>query len=161
MENTSIGKKGSSVPKIIPVPAANAAILKDGKILLTERAAHLREAGKWCIPGGHVEPGETWWDAMVREVEEEVGLKVSQGCLLGIYSDPSLTVTPAPYYGEFHGQFVVATFLVTGFGGEVKPNEEVSKWDWFELRSLPFPLLRSHTIRVEDAFRFKGVPFVR
>ena len=147
--------------KVVPVPAANAAVMKEGKILLTRRAANIREPGKWCIPGGHVEVGETWWDAMVREVFEEVGLKVKQASLLGLYSDPQLTITPQPYYGEFHGQFVVATFLVTGFEGQVAPNEEVDEWGWFELKNLPSPMLRSHPIRVKDAFQFQGVPFVR
>lgn len=161
MENQVFGKTPTEDKKIVAVPASNAAILKDGKILLTQRASHIREPGKWCIPGGHVEKGESWWEAMVREVQEEVGLTVVRANLLGLYSDPLLTVTPTSYYGEFHGQFVVATYLVTEFEGSVSPNDEVGEWGWFEASSLPSPLLRSHSIRVEDAFRFQGVPFVR
>lgn len=148
--------------KIIPVPAANAAILNArGEILLTRRSAHIREAGKWCLPGGHVEPGEKWWDALCREVQEETGLIVVKGELLGVYSDPLLTVTPTAYYGDFHGQFVVATFLVTEFSGEVSPNEEVDEWGWFNQSNLPEPFLRSHPVRVQDAWKYRGVPFVR
>lgn len=113
------------------------------------------------MPGGHVEKGENWAAAMIREVYEETGLIVTQSCLLGVYSDPKLTITPSPYYGNFHGQFVVATFLVTGFRGEVKPNHEVDLWGWFQLGELPEPMLRSHTVRIHDALNFKGVPFVR
>jgi 8-oxo-dGTP pyrophosphatase MutT (NUDIX family) len=149
-----------SVP-IIPVPATNAAILKEGKLLLTRRSAAIREGGKWCLPGGHVELGEPWSLAMIREVSEETGLLVVKSCLLGVYSDPDLTVTPNPYYGGFHGQFVVATFLVTEFQGEVCPNQEVDAWGWFGLEDLPTPMLRSHPIRVQDALNFQGVPFVR
>ncbi|MFM8269703.1 MAG: NUDIX domain-containing protein [Pseudomonadota bacterium] len=146
---------------ILPVPAANAAILKNGKILLTRRSAQIREGGKWCLPGGHVELGEKWVTAMTREVFEETGLIVKKSCLLGMYSDPELTVTPTPYYGAFHGQFVVATFMVTEFEGELNPNHEVDAWGWFGFNEIPTPMLRSHTIRVHDALNFKGVPFVR
>lgn len=159
MENELIGKnlEGS----ILPVPASNAAIVKSGKILLTRRSAHIREGGKWCLPGGHVEIGEKWEEALVREVKEETGLTVVRFELLGLYSDPQLTVTPSRYYGNQFGQFIVVTYLVTEFSGEVLPNHEVDQWGWFEPSNLPEPLLRSHPIRVQDAFRFKGVPFVR
>lgn len=146
---------------ILPVPAANAAILKEGKILLTRRSPKIREGGKWCLPGGHVELGEDWISAMRREVLEEIGLVVTRSCLIGIYSDPGLTVTPTPYYGNFHGQFVAASFLVTEFEGEIFPNHEVDQWGWFAPDKLPEPMLRSHPIRVQDALNFKGVPFVR
>ena len=108
-----------------------------------------------------MELGEKWAVAMKREVLEETGLVVTESCLLGIYSDPALTITPQPYYDGFHGQFVVATFLVTAFTGEVAPNHEVDDWGWFGLEDLPEPMLRSHPVRVYDALRFKGVPFVR
>jgi len=147
--------------EIIPVPAANAAIVRDGKILLTRRSAQIREGGKWCLPGGHVEHGEAWSEAMIREVFEEVGLKVIAYQLLGIYSDPELTVTPVPYYENRLGQFVAAVFLVTDFGGQVTPNDEVDEWGWFSLDKIPEPLLRSHPIRIQDAFHYKGTPFVR
>ena len=146
---------------IIPVPAANAAILKEGKILLTQRASNIREGGKWCLPGGHVEQGETWLEAMTREVREEVGLEVRKSALLGVYSDPLLTVTPVPYYGNQLGQFVAIVFLVTEFEGNVVPNHEVEKFGWFSEVNIPSPMLRSHPIRVGDAFQYKGVPFVR
>lgn len=146
---------------ILPVPAANAAILKDNKILLTRRSAQIREAGKWCLPGGHVELGEKWFSAMVREVHEETGLTVLSGVLLGLYSDPLLTTTPTPYYGDKTGQFVVATYLVTHFSGEVNPNHEVDAWGWFGVEQLPTPMLRSHPVRIQDAFEYQGVPFVR
>lgn len=147
--------------KIIPVPAANAAIFQDGKILLTQRSLRIREGGKWCLPGGHVEKGESWESAMIRETFEETGLVVRSFQLVGIYSDPDLTVTPQPYYQGSHGQFVSALFKVQDFEGEVRVNEEVEAWGWFHLNELPDPLLRSHPIRIEDAFRFQGESFVR
>lgn len=58
---------------------------RDGKLLITRRAAGILCGGAWCFPGGGIEPGERAADALVREVWEEVGLavrpvrKVAQG----------------------------------------------------------------------------------
>lgn len=147
---------------IVPIPAVNAAIFNEKRqILLTRRSPVVREPGKWCLPGGHLDGGEPWATALVREVKEEVGLTVLEHKLVGIYSDPTLTVTEQAFYEGKRGQFVVAFFLVSRYEGEVTPNEEVDQWEWFESGRLPSPILKSHPIRVEDAFRFRGEPFVR
>jgi 8-oxo-dGTP diphosphatase len=55
------------------------AVLKDaeGRYLLIRRGAELRRApGVWCFVGGEVEAGETFAQAVEREVREEVGLRV-------------------------------------------------------------------------------------
>lgn len=147
---------------IIPVPAVNAAIINaDGRILITRRSARVREPGKWCLPGGHLDGGETWEAAMVREVKEEVGLVVLKSRLLGVYSDPELTVTQDVLPQGHRAQFVVATYLVTDFEGDVSPNDEVDQWGWFAPGELPSPMLKSHPIRAEDAFAFHGESFSR
>lgn len=148
--------------RIVPYPAVNVAIVSpDGKILLTRRSAVIREPGKWCLPGGHLDGGESWVDAVRRETREEVGLEIVSERLVGLYSDPALTVTEQPLEKGHHGQFVVALFLVTEFRGEVRPSHEVDAWEWFSPERLPSPMIKSHPIRVEDAFRFEGEVFVR
>jgi len=150
-------------PNIVPFPAVNAVILNEKKeILVTRRSPIVREPGQWCLPGGHLDGGEDWVTACRREVKEEVGLDVLAETLIGIYSDPKITVTDKPIQGKgFRGQFVVASFLVTSFFGEVQPNDEVDKWEWVTLENLPKPFLRSHPIRIEDALKFTGKVFVR
>ena len=61
-----------------PVPAVGAIILKDDKILLVKRGAE-PGIGKWSIPGGSMEFGETMEEAVKREVKEETGLDVEVG----------------------------------------------------------------------------------
>ena len=53
------------------------AIIRDGdKYLCIKRAANIRAPGKICFPGGGIDKGETEEEAVVREIQEEVGLQV-------------------------------------------------------------------------------------
>ena len=54
----------------------------EGKVLLQKRS----DTGDWCVPGGALEPGETYVEAATREVREEVGIEVSDLKLFGLYS---------------------------------------------------------------------------
>lgn len=152
----------TSNSQILPVAAVNAAILNDkNEVLLTRRSPQVREPGKWCLPGGHFEGGETWIEAMRREVREEVGIEVLGERLIGVYSDPALTVTSDVSKDGFRRQFLVVLFEVTQFRGEIKPNEEVDLWGWYTMNNLPEPMLRSHPIRVHDAIARSTQVFVR
>lgn len=147
---------------IKPVAAVNGVILNSRRqILLTRRSPSIREPGKWCLPGGHLDGGESWQTAVRRELNEEIGITVLAEKLVGIYSDPALTVTTEVLPGGYHGQFVVATFLITQYEGEIIPNQEVDLWDWFSLDALPTPIIVSHPIRMKDALEFTGEAFVR
>jgi len=57
----------------------------DGRLLLQQRT----DIGLWGLPGGAVEYGECVTDALRREVEEETGLTIDVGRLIGVYSDPA------------------------------------------------------------------------
>ena len=54
------------------------ALVRNGRVLLAHRSPGRRwYAGVWDLPGGHVEPGETGRQALVRELREELGVEVS------------------------------------------------------------------------------------
>ena len=74
------------MPSSIPCVGA---IITDraGRLLLIQRG-HEPETGRWSLPGGRVEPGETDQQAVVREVREETGLSVACGELVGEVSRP-------------------------------------------------------------------------
>ncbi len=59
----------------------------EGRILLVRAATYLTVAGRWFLPGGGVEHGETPADALRREIREETGLAVGTVALLGALSD--------------------------------------------------------------------------
>ncbi len=58
-----------------------AIILKDGKVLATQRG-YGQWKGWWEFPGGKIEPGETQQQALVREIREELDADISVGRLL-------------------------------------------------------------------------------
>ena len=65
------------------------AIITDsgGRLLLIKRG-HEPQAGRWSLPGGRIEPGESDQQALVREVREETGLRVTPGRLAGTVERP-------------------------------------------------------------------------
>ena len=68
----------------IRVVAGVVACDNSGEVLLLRRS----DEGTWGLPGGGVEPGETWQGAAERECVEETGWTVRVTGLFGIYSDP-------------------------------------------------------------------------
>ncbi len=58
-----------------------------GRLLLIQRG-HEPEAGRWSLPGGRVQPGESDADAVAREGREETGLVVTPGRLVGTVQRP-------------------------------------------------------------------------
>jgi 8-oxo-dGTP diphosphatase len=64
-------------------------LIVDGeKILLVKRADHFLEGGKYALPGGYLDPGETTEQGVAREALEETGYQVGLQYLLHINDDP-------------------------------------------------------------------------
>jgi 8-oxo-dGTP pyrophosphatase MutT (NUDIX family) len=60
----------------------------EAAFLLTRRAAKLRaHAGQWALPGGRCDPGESFEVTATRELEEELGLTLPPGAVLGLLDD--------------------------------------------------------------------------
>jgi len=70
-----------AVARPIVLVAAVALIDPDGRVLLAERPPGKHLAGTWEFPGGKVQPGETPEAALIRELDEELGIDVVASCL--------------------------------------------------------------------------------
>ena len=117
-----------------------AAIIRgpDGRILLSQRPAHKHKGGCWEFPGGKVEPGESLADALARELEEELGLRV-RAC------QPFMTIEH--HYPELSVRLCFRE--VTDFDGE-PAGREGQLVEWFApdaLSSLGFPEANEPVVR--------------
>jgi 8-oxo-dGTP diphosphatase len=68
---------------VTPVVIVGAAIVRGGTLLAQQRAWPVDAAGKWELPGGRVEPGESEVDALRRECVEELDVEISVGERIG------------------------------------------------------------------------------
>ncbi len=110
-----------------PQLAVSAAIFRDGKVLLVRRARSPAE-GRYSLPGGRVEFGETLHTALHREVDEETALKIEIAGLAGWRE-----VVPETSGG---GHYVIMSFAALWSSGEPVLNDEHDDFRWLAPESL-------------------------
>jgi ADP-ribose pyrophosphatase YjhB (NUDIX family) len=115
------------------------------KILLTRRA----DNGRWCLPGGHFEAGESVSEAAIRETKEETGLDIELVRLVGVYSDPN-RLLEYDDGNRFH--LVALTFEARVTGGELARSNETTDFMWCDPNDLgQVDVMEHHLERIEDA----------
>ena len=116
-------------------------MIRDGCVLLIHRDRY----DDWSLPKGHVEDGETWEEAALREVWEETGLRCTLGAFVGT------TRYRAPAEGEKEVRF----WLMTS-EGEAGPSHEVDAVRWVPLAEaqalLTYDTERALVAKVSDTF---------
>lgn len=100
------------------IPVVGAAIMRDGKILCARRPFDKNLGGKWEFPGGKVKPGETYREALAREIREELGCEITVG-------DQVCTTLNTYRFGTIS----LVTFRCT-----LKPGEEPKRLEHLKLR---------------------------
>jgi mutator protein MutT len=110
-----------------PVVGVGAVIIKDGKILLEKRKSEPGR-GKWSIPGGLVELGESVSQTVVREVAEETGLEVYEPGLIDVVDN-----VVRDENGEVKYHFVIIDFFVKLKGGTPKALSDAEELRWVSL----------------------------
>jgi ADP-ribose pyrophosphatase YjhB (NUDIX family) len=109
-----------------------------------------RDNGRWGLPGGYVEPGESVAEAAAREVREETGVEIELGRLVGVYSDPSRMVIAYPNGDRVHAVNLCFDARALRAGEPTTPWETLET-GWFPLAALPEPFVPVHAVRVADA----------
>lgn len=92
----------------------------EGRLLLIRRANEPGR-GRWSLPGGRVEPGETDEVALARELAEETGLVVESGALVG-----SITRTP----------YLINDYRCVVHGGRLRAGDDASDAKWISHAEL-------------------------
>ncbi|MEZ4194857.1 MAG: NUDIX domain-containing protein [Candidatus Paceibacterota bacterium] len=104
---------------------------EEGKVLILREAKYDEgtNEGKWDVPGGRIQPEETLFAGLKREVMEECGLEIEIGGLLHVQEN-----FPIIKNEEFH--IVRAFYKAKLVGGEVALSQDHDKYEW---------ILPSHT----------------
>ena len=98
-------------------------LIQDGnRILLQNRVK--KDWQGYTLPGGHVEPGESFVDAVIREMKEETGLDILNPRLVGIKQFPI-----------DDGRYIVLLFKTENFRGQIVSSDE-GEMEWVEYDRL-------------------------
>ena len=132
------------------VEVVGSAIIENekGEILLFRSP---KWSNKWTMPGGHIEPGEKIEDALLREAEEETGLKLK----------PIKIIAFGELIGskDFHrpAHFIYFDLLCKIGGGEIKlDNQELIEYRWVKPdEALKIDLAESYDQTINDYLKYK------
>ncbi|MGQ9538647.1 MAG: NUDIX hydrolase [Candidatus Bathycorpusculaceae bacterium] len=113
-----------------PVVGVGAIIVCDGKILLEKRKGEPGR-GKWSVPGGLVELGESVENAVIREVKEETGLETAEPQLIDVMDNIVYDEN-----GEVKYHFVIVDYFLKVKGGELKAADDAEELKWVPLSEL-------------------------
>lgn len=97
-----------------------------GRLLLVRRGGPPFR-GKWALPGGFCDVGETTEECCAREVEEETGIEVRVGRLLGVYSDPKR---------DPRGHTVSVLYEARPLEGAARGGDDAAEARWFSKREV-------------------------
>ena len=131
---------GPETPKLM----VDVVILSDGGVVLIRRGGDPFE-GRWALPGGFVEVGETVEAAAVREAAEETGLAVELARLVGVYSDPER---------DPRGHNVSVAFLARVLSGDLVAATDASEVAVLDPSSVE--LAFDHRKIIEDALNLEA-----
>lgn len=114
-----------------------------GDILLERRS----DNGTWCLPGGHMEIGETAQATAVREIREELGVGLEVKDFLGVYTNRKIMT-----YANGDQSFPIGIFLIASISGLPVIDGETLEIGYFSKRSLPSNILEVHKQPIQDYF---------
>ncbi len=119
-----------------------AVIEQDGKILLCQRPAHKRHGKLWEFPGGKIEPEESDFESIARELDEELGVEV-------------LEVSPSTFSVADPGSIFVIEFFPVAIQGEPQCIEHMALEWASESDLLSFALAPSDLRYVHHRLRYQ------
>ncbi|MFZ1981581.1 MAG: NUDIX domain-containing protein [Smithella sp.] len=123
-----------------PLPVVSAIVESSRRILLVKRGRPPSK-GRWCLPSGFAEAGESIEEAALRELVEETGIKGKIKKLQDVDS----------YKSRFYGDLIFLTFVVEQSGGKLCAGDDCSQARFWPVSKLPHLAFRSNK-RALDAY---------
>jgi mutator protein MutT len=128
-----------------PVVGIGAVIVHEGKIVL-EKRGNEPSKGKWSIPGGLVELGESPEQAVIREVKEETCLDVENPSLIDVVSNVDLDEK-----GKVKYHYVIIDYLVHVKSGKLNAASDAAELRWVSFEEVDgYDLTRSFRVFFRD-----------
>jgi 8-oxo-dGTP pyrophosphatase MutT (NUDIX family) len=125
------------------------------RVLLTQRS----DNGRWCLPGGATDPGESVEETCIRELREETGLDVRVTRLVGVYSSPDMVVE---YDDGNRWQIVSLLFEAEVMSGQLVLSDETTAFGYFSRAEMAeIDVMEHHLERIADAFAQVERTFIR
>jgi 8-oxo-dGTP diphosphatase len=121
-------------PEAAEVKASGGVVLRRAGGRLEVAVVHRPKYDDWSFPKGKLDPGESWEEAALREVEEEIGLR----CRLGH------ELPPTSYRDPKGRAKVVRYWLMEPLDGEFAPSGEVDEMRWLATDEAPDLLSYEH-----------------
>jgi ADP-ribose pyrophosphatase YjhB (NUDIX family) len=128
-----------------PVVGVGSVIIKQGKIVLIQRGNEPSK-GKWTIPGGLVELGESPETAVIRETKEETSLDVENPILIDVVSNVDLDEQNRVKY-----HYIIIDYLL-----HVKRGKLAHASDAIDLRLVPFKEVEKYDLTKSFRLFFKN-----
>ena len=128
------------MPRIEKVTLTNMCMIYDGSKVLVQEKTDDDYSGI-TFPGGHVEMGESFTDAVIREVLEETGLKISSPKLCGIKD----------WSNDDGSRYMVLFYKTDKFEGELKSSDEGEVY-WLELQEMKISPLADGMDKILEVF---------
>jgi mutator protein MutT len=114
-----------------PRVGVGAVILEDDRVLLIQRGKTGAAAGKWSLPGGLVELGETTREAVCREIREECGLDIELVDVCGV-----LDRVTRDAEGRVRYHWVLVDYLAIARGGTLCAGDDAADARWVPIAEV-------------------------
>lgn len=139
--------------KYTVVPATNVLVIRNGKILLSRRKNTAWLDGHLCLPGGHVEKDETPRQALVREIQEELGVTVREDDLKFVCTAYCTSIPEAYVSFEFQ-------LINTDYDFINNEPDKCAELIWADMDSLPEKTINRFKMIIEDGYDGKGSTYI-
>ncbi|TYP92527.1 NUDIX domain-containing protein [Fodinibius salinus] len=139
--------------KIKPITAAGGVVYREGSQKIKPNILAIYRRGKWDLPKGKLEDGETIKECAVREVAEEVGLTTTPNIATKLHETYHEYEQAGTYFGKTTHWFAMQ-LNEEDQGGEFNAQEEegIEEVKWFDLEKAKIMMGYANLVEVLDAF---------